>query len=162
MDKTKQITQTSQLNKALATLLSSFEKNKAWTDIGAWLFKVEQAMKENPSPFITEKLALAKRLAQCLNPGLHQAINLQSLKIYELIFETIKQTAQGSAEDYKKMFCEDVGIYSVGLFPFFQAAHQKNKHYFLEIIRNYYIPVGRDLIPCIPGLVLSILPGLEE
>lgn len=60
------------------------------------------------------------------------------------------------------MFCEDIGIYSVGLFPFFQNAHQKNKHYFLEIIRNYYTPVGRDLIPCLPGLVLSILPGLEE
>jgi len=44
-------------------LLSGFEKNKAWTDIGAWLFKVEQTLKEFPSPFISEKLGLAKRLA---------------------------------------------------------------------------------------------------
>ena len=90
MDKTKQNPQTTQLNKTLASLLNGFEKSKAWTDIGAWLFKVEQAMKDFPSPFIAEKLALAKRLAQCLNPGLHQAINMQSLKIYELIFENIK------------------------------------------------------------------------
>lgn len=63
MDKTKQIALTSSLNKALTTLLSGFEKCKAWTDIGAWLFKVETTLKEFPSSFIAEKLSLAKRLA---------------------------------------------------------------------------------------------------
>ena len=32
----------------------------------------------------------------------------------------------------------------------------------LDLIEDYYLPLGRNLIPCIPGLVISILPGLEE
>ena len=26
----------------------------------------------------------------------------------------------------------------------------------------YYFPLGIELIPCMPGLVMSILPGLDE
>lgn len=32
----------------------------------------------------------------------------------------------------------------------------------LEIIQKYYFPLNLQLIPCIPGLILSILPGLDE
>ena len=70
MDPTKTIQHTQNLNKNLQHLLNTFEKNKDWSDIGKWLTKVEQLLKDNPSPFIEEKINLGKRLAQCLNPEL--------------------------------------------------------------------------------------------
>jgi hypothetical protein len=74
----------------------------------------------------------------------------------------MKIVSNGKLEEYVRVFCEYICIYSVGLFPYFTKAQQKNKLIFLEIIQSYFIPVGRDLIPCVPGLILSILPGLEE
>ena len=38
----------------------------------------------------------------------------------------------------------------------------KVKPKLLDLIENYYLPLKMNLIPCIPGLVVSILPGLEE
>ena len=32
----------------------------------------------------------------------------------------------------------------------------------LELYQKYYYPLKKQLIPCIPGLVVSILPGLDE
>lgn len=32
----------------------------------------------------------------------------------------------------------------------------------LDLIEDYYLPLGKNLIPCMPGLVISILPGIEE
>lgn len=32
----------------------------------------------------------------------------------------------------------------------------------LELYENYYLPLKQELYPSLPGLVLSLLPGLEE
>ena len=32
----------------------------------------------------------------------------------------------------------------------------------LDLVTEYYFPLKLELIPCIPGLIVSILPGLEE
>lgn len=32
----------------------------------------------------------------------------------------------------------------------------------LKVYETYYLPLKNNLIPCLPGLVLSLLPGLEE
>ena len=32
----------------------------------------------------------------------------------------------------------------------------------LSLYREHYFPLGKQLIPCITGLVVSILPGIEE
>jgi len=68
----------------------------------------------------------------------------------------------GFNEEYVKIFTEVLSIYSVGLFPFFPNASSKVKFVFLELINNYFIPLKRDLIPCLPGLISSLIPGLEE
>lgn len=32
----------------------------------------------------------------------------------------------------------------------------------LELLNRYYFPLKLELIPCIPGLIISLLPGLNE
>jgi len=32
----------------------------------------------------------------------------------------------------------------------------------LDIINDFYLPLGIELYPCVTGLVNSILPGLDE
>ena len=32
----------------------------------------------------------------------------------------------------------------------------------MEIIRKYYFPLKLEIIPCIPGLVMSLLSGIDE
>jgi hypothetical protein len=64
--------------------------------------------------------------------------------------------------DYIQMRLEDMAIFSVGMFPFFQHASNKVKPFFLELIQRHYIPLGRELIPMISGLVSSIIPGLDD
>jgi hypothetical protein len=32
----------------------------------------------------------------------------------------------------------------------------------LDVIEEHYFPLKHDLIPCMPGLVIAILPSLEE
>ncbi|EGR31419.1 n-terminal domain protein [Ichthyophthirius multifiliis] len=151
-----------QLNKIISKLLNRFERNKTWSDLNNWLSKAIIALKENPSPFINEKIQFCKRLAQCLNPQLPQSIHQETLKIYEQIFENMKQISEGDIQEYQRIFCQDLGLYSVGLFPFFQYSQLQLKYLFIDIIEYYYVPVGRELIPCIPGLILCLLPGFEE
>ena len=61
-----------------------------------------------------------------------------------------------------KMKLEDMAVFSVGLFPFFQHASSKVRPQYLELIQRNYTPLGRELIPMISGLVSSILPGLDD
>lgn len=162
MDKQKLTQVTSQLNKQLDYLLNIFDRNKEWADIGNWLFKVEQALNEYRSPFIKERFTFGKRLAQCLNPKLPVAIHSSVLKIYEIVFENIKLSTGGFNKEYNQIFSQNISVYCVGLFPFFKNAATKNKFTYVELIKKYFIPLQIELIPCLPGLMLALLPVLEE
>ena len=68
MDKAKKFSaSTESLNKALNRMLDTFAQNTKWSDINQWLLGVESILKENPSPYINEKILFAKRLNQCMN-----------------------------------------------------------------------------------------------
>lgn len=56
----------------------------------------------------------------------------------------------------------DLAIYSMGLFPLFQHAATQVKPVILSFYEQYYLPLGTSLGPCLSGLIMSILPGLEE
>lgn len=32
----------------------------------------------------------------------------------------------------------------------------------LELVKEYYVPLGKELVPCIPALITSIMPMVEE
>jgi hypothetical protein len=59
-------------------------------------------------------------------------------------------------------WASDIATFSSGLFPFFQYCGCQVKEEFLELIITHYLPLGNQLIPCLPALVTAILPGLDE
>jgi len=162
MEKNKLFLHTSTLNKTMHHLLNIFEKNKEWADISNWLVKVVTVLKKHPSPYITEKIQLSKRLAQCLNPVLPHGVHASAIKIYFALFNNMRQVAGGFNVEYRTMFCEDQGLYSFGMFAFYANASNQVKRQILEIVRIFYLPIGRDLIPALPGLVLALVTGIEE
>ena len=72
------------------------------------------------------------------------------------------QKVSKSPEDYCSIFCADIGIYSNGIFPFFQFAAPRLKIHILKIVKEYYIPLKRQIIPCLPGLLMVLIPVLDD
>ena len=142
-------------------ILPKFNNAKDWSDLMAIL----KNLKENLSKYkdfnmynISEKIVLAKRLAQCLNPkslpsGLHEL----ALELYDMIFENIRL-------NQNNYLGEDLGLYSVGLFPFFQFATVPNKTLYLNnIIKKHYLELtDEEFTLCLPGFLVSILPCLDD
>lgn len=56
----------------------------------------------------------------------------------------------------------DLPFWSLGLFSFLHDASVTMKPLLLDIYQEFYLPLGTDLKPCLKGLILAILPGLEE
>lgn len=102
------------LRKQITNSLAAFEKNKEWADVGHWLQKVAKQLEDFPSPYIPDKVTFAKRLAQCLNPSLPHGVHMSTLHIYSLVFKNMKNAGVS--------WSQDLGIYSIGIFPFFQYA----------------------------------------
>ncbi|CAK55597.1 unnamed protein product (macronuclear) [Paramecium tetraurelia] len=163
MDKSKLVQHTSSLNTNLQYYLNKFEKNQEWADIAPLLMKIEGLLKQHPSPYIIEKIQLSKRLAQCLNPHLSAPIHMSVLKIYDQLFKNMASfSVEGDPSGVVKLYLEDLALYSIGLLPFFSNASSKVRPQFLDLIKQHYVPLGRELIPMLPGLVASILPGLDD
>jgi len=102
------------LKRTLGQTIQAFEKNKEWADYGHWLQKVMKCLEDYPSYNIPEKLTFGKRLAQCLNPALPPSIHINTIQVYSLIFRIMKDTGYN--------WCDDLGLYSIGIFPLFQYA----------------------------------------
>jgi hypothetical protein len=142
-------------------ILPKFNNAKDWSD----LMQILKNLKENLRKYkdfnmynVTEKITLSKRLAQCLNPkslpsGLHEI----ALELYDTIFENIRQNQNNYLGD-------DLALYSVGLFPFFQFATVPNKTLFLNnIIKKHYLELKEEeFASCLPGFLTSILPCLDD
>jgi len=142
-------------------ILPKFNNAKDWSD----LMQILKNLKENLRKYkdfnmynVTDKITLSKRLAQCLNPkslpsGLHEI----ALELYDTIFENIRQNQNNYLGD-------DLALYSVGLFPFFQFATVPNKTIYLNnIIKKHYLELkDEEFASCLPGFLTSILPCLDD
>ena len=103
-------------------------------------------------PLIPRKLLVGKRLAQCLHPALPSGVHLKALETYQLIFKQIG----------KARLINDLFIYSSGLFPLLAQAAISVKPVLLDLYQDFYVPLGRYIIPGLPGFILALLPGIEE
>lgn len=103
-------------------------------------------------PVVPEKALFCKRLAQCCNPALPPGVHQKTLETYEIVFEQIGKAG----------LAKNLAHYSAGLFPLFQYASMQVRPKFLELIQKFYLPLGAELMPCTSGLVMSLVPGLEE
>ncbi len=52
--------------------------------------------------------------------------------------------------------------YNFQIFPQLTIFYHQVKPKILQLYREHYFPLGKQLIPCITGLVVSILPGVDE
>ena len=102
--------------------------------------------------FIPKRISVCKRLAQCLHPALPSGVHLKALEVYTVLFQNI------GTENLSK----DLFLYSSGLFPLLANAALSVKPVLLGIYETYFLPLKQSLRPCLIGLILGILPGLEE
>ena len=63
---------------------------------------------------------------------------------------------------YVHMSMSSLLVYSSGLFPLLAHGSTSVRSSLLDIYERYYLAVGRGLVPCLPGMVLGLLPGLED
>ena len=146
--------------KKLTNILNSSSNAKAWSDLIPIAKEILSHLNKHLDlefAKLSNRYILAKRLAQCLNPecpgGVHEVV----LDIYEVILHNII-----SKNETKLM--DNLGIYACGLFPFFPNASLANKEKYLEIIiKNNLLCIDiNELILCLPGLLASLIPGLDD
>ena len=101
---------------------------------------------------LPQKYLIAKRLAQCLHPSLPGGVHLKALDVYKAIFSRIGPDG----------LADDLFVYCWGLFPLFDYASMQVRPVVLDMYEQYLLPLGPRLIPALQGLVLSLLPGLED
>eukprot|EP01094_Clydonella_sp_ATCC50884_P023658 TRINITY_DN5731_c0_g2_i1.p1 TRINITY_DN5731_c0_g2~~TRINITY_DN5731_c0_g2_i1.p1 ORF type:complete len:1753 (+),score=537.61 TRINITY_DN5731_c0_g2_i1:137-5395(+) len=133
--------------------LASFDKVKEWADLVQCLKRIDQVLdKYSQFPIIPAKLTFCKRMAQCLNPSLPSGVHVQTLKTFAKVFDRIGP----------ERLARDIGLFCMGIFPLFQHAATQVKPVILKIYEIHFLPLGSALAPCLSGLIMSLLPGLEE
>ncbi|KAI8640170.1 Dopey, N-terminal-domain-containing protein [Parasitella parasitica] len=133
--------------------LQSFDAVNEWADIISFLGRLLKSFQAYPQfPVIPRKQLVAKRLAQCLNPGFPAGVHQKTLEVYAYILKTI-----GSDQ-----LAEDLALWSTGLFPFVQYAATHVKPQLLNLFERYYIPLKGKLRPAMRGFIIALLPALEE
>ena len=108
----------------LSSILSSSTSAKTWSDLLPLTREIYQLLSKHNNNInfskLNNKLLLAKRLAQCLNPecpgGVHEVV----LDIYYIILHNIVFFNETCLMD-------NLGIYACGLFPFYPNASLNNK-----------------------------------
>ena len=103
-------------------------------------------------PVVPMQLTVCKRLTQCLHPNLPSGVHVKTLHVYTAIFDRIG----------RKGLLTNLLVYSSGLFPLLSYASMSVRPHLLAVLEKYFLPLGRGLVPALHGLVLSLLPGLED
>lgn len=61
-----------------------------------------------------------------------------------------------------ELLAKDLSLYSSGLFPLLANAALSVKPVLLSVYETYFLPLKKSLRPCLTGLIIALLPGLEE
>ncbi|KAJ3026488.1 UNVERIFIED_CONTAM: hypothetical protein HDU68_005566 [Siphonaria sp. JEL0065] len=143
---------------SIDSILKLFDSVNEWADVIGFLSKLLKVIYPTTLQLhsqysnVPRKLVVSKRLAQCLNPALPSGVHQKTLEVYQAIFE-----AAGPAQ-----LAEDLPLWSYGLFPFFQSSAMSVKPVVLQLYERHYLTLGLQLKPSLKGLILALLPGVEE
>eukprot|EP01135_Chromosphaera_perkinsii_P001962 Nk52_evm9s215 gene=Nk52_evmTU9s215 len=138
---------------AVDKLLKSFETSREWADLISCLGRLNRLLSTySQFPVIPHAIIVTKRLAQCLNPALPSGVHLKALETYESILSRIGP----------ERLARNLLVYTYGIFPLFQYASIAVKPLMLEIYEKYFVPLKKNLRPCLKAFILAVLPGLEE
>lgn len=133
--------------------LKNFESSSEWADLISSLGKLKKVLLACPKySHIPKRISICKRLAQCLHPALPSGVHLKALEVYKVLFENIGQ------ENLSK----DLFLYANGLFPLLANAALSVKPVLLQLYEQFFLPLKQALRPCLTGLIIGLLPGLEE
>ncbi|BFZ09520.1 hypothetical protein BsWGS_12559 [Bradybaena similaris] len=133
--------------------LRNFEYTSEWADLISALGKLNKVLLSHLKfPVIPKKVTIGKRLAQCLHPALPSGVHLKALETYDIIFKCIGT----------QRLAHDLFIYSAGLFPLLGHAAMSVKPVLLSVYEKHFVALGRHIKPGLNGLLLGVLPGLEE
>ena len=146
--------------KKLTNILNSSASAKEWSDLLPLIQEILTHLNKNPHlefAKLSNRYLLSKRLAQCLNPECPSGVHDVVLDIYNVILHNIISKNEAKLMD-------NLGLYSCGLFPFFSNATIANKEKYLNnIVKNNLLCIDiNELILCLPGLLDSIIPGLDD
>ncbi|KAK3576489.1 hypothetical protein CHS0354_034162 [Potamilus streckersoni] len=133
--------------------LKSFEYTSEWADLISALGKLNKVLLAHVKyRVIPKRVTIGKRLAQCLHPALPSGVHLKALETYDIIFKCIGT----------QRLAQDLFIYSAGLFPLLSHAAMNVKPVLLMIYERHFLGLGKQIKPALNGLLLGLLPGLEE
>ena len=133
--------------------LKNFESSTEWADLISSLGKLKKCLQSYPKyAHIPKRISVCKRLAQCLHPALPSGVHLKALEVYTVLFQNI------GADTLSR----DLFLYSSGLFPLLANAALSVKPVLLTIYETHFLPLRQALRPCLTGILLGLLPGLEE
>ncbi|XP_052808898.1 protein dopey-1-like isoform X3 [Mya arenaria] len=133
--------------------LKSFDNTSEWADLISALGKLNKVLLAHVKyPVIPKRVTIGKRLAQCLHPALPSGVHMKALETYDIIFKCIGTDR----------LAQDLFIYSAGLFPLLGHAAMNVKTILLMIYERHFVTLGKRIKPGLNGLLLGLLPGLEE
>uniref|UniRef100_A0A0N4ZN98 Dopey_N domain-containing protein n=1 Tax=Parastrongyloides trichosuri TaxID=131310 RepID=A0A0N4ZN98_PARTI len=139
----------SQVDKAL----KAFECTNEWADLISALSKLAKVFSSNAKfNDIPKPVTVAKRLSQCLHPALPSGVHLKALETYRILFEILGD----------KCLPKLLYLFTVGLFPLMDHCGIKVKIELLKLFEKYFLPLGENLRPSLPGFITAVLLGLEE
>jgi len=83
-----------------------------------------------------------------------------ALETYSIIFEMICKVSP--EEKSPAVWGTRLAFYTPGLFAFYQFARLEIKLKFNELIKKYYLSIGREIFSCVNALVGVMLLGLDD
>lgn len=99
-----------------------------------------------------------------------------TLEVYQLIFqrqlelsgknaahgdEDVDEEVKGEASN-ERLWGSDLGLFSSGLFGFYQFAAFEVKEIFLDLIENHYLCLKQELHVSFSGFMACMLPALDD
>ncbi|CAG9538470.1 unnamed protein product [Cercopithifilaria johnstoni] len=138
---------------AVDKALKAFEATNEWADLISALAKLSRVFHANAKfGDIPKPVTVAKRLSQCLHPALPHGVHLKALETYRQLFDILGR------KDLPRLLY----LFAVGLFPLMDHCGIKVKSELLNIFEQYFLPLGVELKPALPGFIAGVLLGLEE
>nr|XP_039257072.1 protein dopey-1-like [Styela clava] len=139
----------SQIEKAL----KNFEYSTEWADLISALVKLNKVLQANTSfELLPKRITIGKRLSQCLHPALPGGVHIKALDVYDTIFKIIG----------KKRLEMDLHIYGSGIFSLLANSSMQVRPVLLNVYETHLLPLGEKLRISMDGVLLGLLPGLEE
>ncbi|PTU24457.1 hypothetical protein P175DRAFT_0513436 [Aspergillus ochraceoroseus IBT 24754] len=126
-----------------------------WADYISFLSRLLKALQSHPPdlPVVPHKVAVSKRLSQCLNPSLPSGVHQKALEVYTYVFNLIRPEG----------LSHDLPLYLPGIAPTLTFASLTVRPLFLSLMETYVCALEPWAIrPALKAIILALLPGLEE